>query len=168
MEQEASLSMLTQARKVSIRIPLPALELIIGAGLLAVVLRYLYEAYALPAPYNAMDIGAGGFPKLIAVATLAGLLIMLFFTVYHLVKGGQDYGIVVAPRILSVIAGVLLLLGQAALFEHLGVFFCVGFSAVGIMLASGEGRITHLIGVPIALVGFIYVVFSFALNVQFP
>jgi hypothetical protein len=168
MEQEVSLSMFTRARKGSIHIPLPALELVIGAGLIAVVLRYLYEAYALPAPYNPIDIGAGGFPKLIALATLVALLIMVFLGGYHLLKGGRYFGIIAARRPFFVIAGTLLLIGQAALFEQLGVFTCVGFSAVGIMLAAGEGRIAHLIGVPVALVTFIYVVFAFALNVQLP
>ncbi len=152
----------------SFRIPLPALELIIGLALLATISFYLFEAYSLPKPYNAMDIGAGGFPMLLGIATLIGIILMLVISIYHLVIGGKIFGIVVAKRPFFVVAAIGIVIAQALLFELMGVVACVGIGAFLTMLACGERRPFHLVCVPVALVLFIYVVFVVALKVHFP
>jgi len=152
----------------SLRISLPSSELIIGLFLLAGTIFYLVEAFNLPKPYNPTDIGAGGFPKLLAIGTLIFLGIMLSFAGYHRLLRRKTFGTVSIHRPLWVLLSMVLVVGQACFFEKLGVSACVGLSSVLVMLVCGERRLVHLVGVPVSLVGFIYMVFVFALNVNLP
>jgi hypothetical protein len=71
-------------------------------------------------------------------------------------------------RPVSVAIGVILLIAQSIWFEALGLMPSVILFAAATMLACGERRITHLIGVPLALAAFIYGVFVLALSVNLP
>ncbi|HMP55561.1 MAG TPA: tripartite tricarboxylate transporter TctB family protein, partial [Novosphingobium sp.] len=74
----------------------------------------------------------------------------------------------VVPRPVFVVATAALLVAQAALFPLVGAILCVAGFSLAILLACGERRLAHLIGVPLALTGFIYVVFVMALGVNLP
>jgi hypothetical protein len=59
------------------------------------------------------------------------------------------------------------MIGQAVFFPIINPFLCVGIFAVLIMLAAGERRPMHLLGVPAALTLGIWVIFDLILNVHF-
>jgi hypothetical protein len=150
------------------RVLLSVLELVVGLLLFAGTIFYLIQAYDLPKPFNPIDIGAGGFPTLLAVITLAFLGLMIALAVYHLLLGGKAFGTVTVHRPLSVVSAAVLLVGQALFFEKAGVYACVGLFSLLIMFVCGERRFAHLLGVPVALISFIYFVFSFTLKVNLP
>ncbi|PKA43704.1 hypothetical protein CWR43_12270 [Rhizobium sullae] len=150
-----------------IRVPLPLLEVAVGLMLLATLIWYGLDARSLPKPFNATDIGAGGFPLLIAAGTIVATLIMIGFGIVGLF-GKTERDVTHWRRSLYVLITSLIFIAQAAWFETLGVYVCVGVFAAAVMLAAGERRPLHVLGVPLALVAFIYVVFAIALNVVFP
>ena len=151
----------------SVRISLPALEAVFGSVLLAILIWYGLQARSLPKPFNATDIGAGGFPLLIAAGTLIATILMIAFGVAGLLsKSERETSQWRRP--LYVFLTSVIFIAQAAWFEAMGVYLCVGIFSMAVMLAAGERRPLHVIGVPLALVAFIYVVFDTALNVVFP
>ncbi|ASY65340.1 hypothetical protein SJ05684_b43580 (plasmid) [Sinorhizobium sojae CCBAU 05684] len=150
-----------------VRIPLPILEIVIGLIVLAILSWYVVQAYLLPKPFNSHDIGAGGFPLLVAFGTGIATISMIGLAVARLMgKMGRSDSRWRRPLFVLIVA--LLLVGQAVSFETLGVYLCVALFSAAIMVAAGERRILHVLGVPIGLVAFIYVVFALALNVVFP
>lgn len=150
-----------------IRLPARALTIAVGIGLLCIVARYTYEAYALPKPLNPVDVGAGGFPKLIAVTTLAALGMLLAANMFIPAAKAEDDQVVVRRPWFVLLASIALV-GQAVAFEVLGPVICVGLFALLIMAAAGERRLLHLAGVPAALSLGIYVIFALVLGVHFP
>ena len=150
-----------------IRGSLPVLDLVGCGALLVVFWRYFAQASALPAPLNKIDIGAGGFPILLAVATLIGIAAVAIAAVIRMLDP-VPVSWVSIRRPLFVLATVGLLVLQSIYFEMIGAFLSVLVFAIATMLACGERRPLHLIGVPIALAAFIYVVFNLALDVNLP
>ncbi|WP_160382284.1 tripartite tricarboxylate transporter TctB family protein [Pseudooceanicola pacificus] len=150
-----------------VRGSLPVLDLIGCAALLAVFWQYYAQARALPAPLNQIDIGAGGFPTLLAVATLIAIVAVAVSAVVRVLDPVPVTWVSVR-RPLYVLATVGLLVLQSIYFEQLGTLPSVLMFAFLTMLACGERRPLHLIGVPFALGAFIYVVFNLALAVNLP
>ncbi len=151
----------------NIRVPLPLLEVTVGLVLLAILVWYGMTAKSLPQPFNATDIGAGGFPLLIAGGTIIATILMIGFGVAGLL-GKAEREVTQWRRPFYVVLTSLILVAQAVWFETLGVYVCVGLFSSAVMFAAGERRPLHVLGVPFALVAFIYVVFALALNVVFP
>jgi hypothetical protein len=146
---------------------LPVIDLIACAILLAVFWSYYQAAVALPEPMNKIDIGAGGFPSLLAIATLLAVLATAISAVMRLLdKAPVEW--VSIRRPLWVALSVVFLIVQSIYLEAFGALPSVLALSVAIMAACGERRILHLIGVPIALGAFIYVVFVLALQVNLP
>lgn len=145
----------------------PVIDLIGCAVLFAVFWVYLRSALALPPPLNEIDIGAGGFPRLLAIATLISIVAMAVSALYRLLDS-VPVSWVSVRRPLSVAATVALLIIESVYFEQLGALVSVLVFAVATMAACGERRLLHLIGVPIALGAFIYIVFVLALHVNLP
>lgn len=150
-----------------IRLPLPLLEVAAGLMLLATLIWYVIDARSLPEPFNATDIGAGGFPLLIATGTILATVLIIGFGLAGMM-GGMERPVTRWRRPFYVLATSLIFIAQAAWFETLGVYFCVALFSTAVMLATGERRPLHVLGVPLVLVAFIYVVFAIALNVVFP
>jgi hypothetical protein len=150
-----------------IRGSLPVLDLVGCAVLLAVFWQYFAQASALPTPLNKIDIGAGGFPILLAVATLISIAAVAVAAVIRMLDP-VPVSWVSIRRPLFVIATVGLLILQSIYFETIGALPSVLGFALATMLACGERRPLHLIGVPIALGAFIYVIFNLALDVNLP
>ncbi|WP_107677943.1 tripartite tricarboxylate transporter TctB family protein [Agrobacterium sp. LAD9] len=150
-----------------IRLPMPVLEVIGGLMLLAALIWYVLDALKLPQPFNPTDIGAGGFPLLIATATIVPTVIMIAVGVAGLM-GKTNQTVTRWYRPFFIIITSLIFIAQAALLETLGVYISVGLFSAAIMLAAGERRPLHILGVPLAVAAFIYVVFALALNVVFP
>lgn len=148
-------------------LPMPLLEIVAGLALLTTLIWYALEARVLPKPFNATDIGAGGFPLLIAIGTILATVILISFGVAGIL-GRVDQNTTRWRRPFYVFVTGLIFIAQAVWFETLGVYLCVGFFSAAVMLAAGERRPLHVVGVPLALVAFIYVVFAIALNVIFP
>lgn len=151
----------------NIRVPLPLLEVTVGLALLAILAWYAMSAQKLPQPFNATDIGAGGFPLLIAGGTIVATILMVGFGIAGLL-GKAEREVTQWRRPFYVVLTSLVFVAQAVWFETLGVYACVGLFSAAVMLAAGERRPLHVIGVPLALVAFVYVVFALALNVVFP
>lgn len=151
----------------SIRVPLPVLEVTVGLVLLVTLIWYGWDARNLPKPFNATDIGAGGFPLLIAGGTIFATILMVGFGIAGLL-GKTEREVTQWRRPFYVLLTSLIFTAQAAWFETLGVYVCVGFFSAAVMLAAGERRPLHVLGVPLALIAFIHVVFVLALNVVFP
>ncbi|OAP48255.1 tripartite tricarboxylate transporter TctB family protein [Sinorhizobium saheli] len=150
-----------------VRIPLSILEIATGVIVLAILSWYVVQAYHLPKPFNSTDVGAGGFPLLVAIGTGIATISMIGLAVArHMGKMGQADSRWRRPLFVLIVA--LLLVGQAVTFETLGVYLCVALFSAAIMVAAGERRILHVLGVSIGLVAFVYVVFALALNVVFP
>lgn len=141
-------------------------ELCAATVLLAITGYYLYQAWLLPAPLNPVDIGAGGFPMILGSATLAAVLIFWVRSAISLASGRHAEPIHV-PRPIAVAVGVLALIGQAVVFAYINPFLCVGIFAVLIILAAGERRPAHVLGVPIAIAAGIWLMFDILLNVHF-
>lgn len=150
-----------------IRLPLPLLEVAAGLMLLAILIWYILDAQKLPKPFNETDIGAGGFPLLIAVGTIAATLLMIGLGVAG-IFGRMEKEVTRWRRPFYVLVTGFIFIAQAAWFETLGVYVCVAVFSAAVMLAAGERRLRYVLGVPLALVAFIYVVFATALNVVFP
>lgn len=150
-----------------VRIPMPILEITAGLMFLAALIWYILGAQKLPRPFNEADIGAGGFPLLIATGTVAATVLMIAHGVAG-ITGKIEPSMTRWRRPLYVLLAIVILSGQALLFETLGVYACVALFSAAVMLAAGERRPLRLLGVPIALMAFIYVVFALALNVLFP
>jgi hypothetical protein len=146
---------------------LPVIDLVACAILLAVFWSYYQAAVALPEPMNKVDIGAGGFPALLAIATLLAIVATAASAVMRLVKKTQDEWVSIRRPLWVALTTVFLIL-QSIYLESLGALPTILALSVGTMFACGERRIAHLIGVPIALGAFIYVVFVLALQVNLP
>ncbi|RGP38021.1 tripartite tricarboxylate transporter TctB family protein [Pseudotabrizicola alkalilacus] len=139
-----------------------------GSGILLWVFWiYLQHANALRRPLNAADIGAGGFPGLLALIAIAALLLLLGIIIFRHVVTRRRASLVI-QRPLFVVMTMALLVGQAILFDRIGAIVCVGGFSLAILLACGERRPMHLVGVPVALTAFIYAVFVLALGVKLP
>ncbi|NIZ13067.1 tripartite tricarboxylate transporter TctB family protein [Phaeobacter sp. HF9A] len=150
-----------------IRGALPVLDLVGCAALLVVFWRYFAQAAALPAPLNKIDIGAGGFPTLLALAALLATAAVAVSAIVRIVDPVPVTWVSIR-RPLYVLGTVGLLILQSLYFERLGTLPSVLIFAFLTMLACGERRPLHVIGVPLVLAGFIYVVFNLALDVNLP
>lgn len=150
-----------------IRQPLRYFEIAGCVALLIVFALYLKAGFALPRPFNAMDIGAGGFPKLVGVAALLAVAAVLGTAIAKSLAH-LPHQMVAIQRPLYVAAAVVMLIVQALAFERIGALACVGLFALLTMLACGERRLVHLIGSPLVLVGFVYLVFDLAFGVSLP
>mgnify|MGYP000395045815 CR=1 FL=1 len=150
-----------------VRGSLPVVDLIGCAALFVVFWQYYSQAAALPAPLNKIDIGAGGFPTLLALATLIAIVAVSISAIVRLLDPVPVTWVSVR-RPVFVLATVGLLVLQSIYFERLGTLPSVLTFAALTMLACGERRPLHLIGVPVALGAFIYVVFNLALAVNLP
>jgi len=151
----------------ALRGSLPVLDLLGCAALLVVFWQYFSQASALPQPLNKIDIGAGGFPTLLAIATLIAIVAVAVAAVIRMLDPVPVTWVSIR-RPFYVLATVGLLFLQSIYFEKLGALPSVLIFALLTMLACGERRPLHLIGVPLALAGFIYVVFNLALDVNLP
>jgi hypothetical protein len=150
-----------------LRLPMWLCELIGSAALLWAFWAYLGQARGLKQPLNPADVGAGGFPMLLASIALAALVLLLGIITVRRLRGTHADTLVV-PRPFFVLAAMMLMVAQAMLFDRLGALVTVlGFS-VAIIWACGERRPLHVIGVPVLLTAFIYVVFVLALGVKLP
>lgn len=145
----------------------PVIDLVGCAVLLAVFGWYLASAVSLPAPLNPMDIGAGGFPRLLAIGTLIAIVAVAISAVIRLLDSVPLSWVSVRRPVMVVVTAALMA-AQAIWFETIGTMVCVIGFALATMLACGERRPLHLIGVPLALAAFIYGVFVLALNVNLP
>lgn len=154
----------TQPRLV--RLSMEWTELVVGAAVLAGGIWYTVAAIRLPAPYNPVDIGAGGFPKILAAGTLIALLVVLFGAMRRLLRG-QSHPPVEVGRPVFVVVAAALLIGQAVLFSIINPFVCVGIFSLLIMLVCDERRPLHLVGVPIAVGAGIWLIFDVVLKVNF-
>ncbi len=154
-------------RRDVLRGALPVLDLVGCAALFVVFWQYFSQASALPAPLNKIDIGAGGFPTLLALATLIAISAVAVSAIVRLLDPVPVSWVSVRrPVFVLVTIGLLVL--QSIYFEMLGALPSVLIFAVLTMLACGERRPMHLIGVPVALGAFVYVVFNLALAVNLP
>lgn len=145
----------------------PIIDLVGCAVLLVVFGKYLGSALALPAPLNETDIGAGGFPRLLAIGTLLAIVAVAVSAVIRIMDSVPMSWVSIKRPVFVVIAALLLVV-ESIWFEALGTLISVIFFAFATMLACGERRPLHLIGVPLALAGFIYGVFVMALQVNLP
>jgi hypothetical protein len=146
---------------------LPVIDLVACAILLAIFWSYHEAAIALPEPMNKIDIGAGGFPAILAVATMLAIIATAISAVMRMLdKAPVEW--VSIRRPLWVALTAIFMIVQSLYLETAGAMPSILALAVGVMFACGERRITHLIGVPIALGAFIYIVFVLALQVNLP
>lgn len=145
----------------------PVIDLVGCAVLFVIFWNYLRQSFALPAPLNEMDIGAGGFPRLLAWATLIAIAAMALSALYRLLDR-VPLSWVSIRRPVAVAVTTAILIAESVYFEQLGALPSVLLFGVATMAACGERRLTHLIGVPIALGAFIYLVFVLALQVNLP
>ena len=145
----------------------PVIDLVGCAVLLAVFGWYLISAMALPSPLNETDIGAGGFPRLLAIGTLIAILAVAVSAVIRLMDSLPVSWVSIRRPVFVIIAAALMVV-EAIWFEALGTMVCVVVFAFAMMLVCGERRPLHLICVPLALAAFIYGVFVLALQVNLP
>lgn len=147
--------------------PLPAVELAGCALLFAVFWGYYEQARALPLPLNPIDIGAGGFPFILAIATLLAIVTVCVAAVVRAFVAVPVESVSIR-RPVSVVCAVALLIAQATWFEAFGALPSVIAFAAGTAFACGERRIAHLVGVSVALAAFVYGAFVLALAVNLP
>lgn len=145
----------------------PVIDLFACGILFVSFWMYLQSARALPQPMNQMDLGPGGFPYLLAIATLLAVVGVALSAVIRIVnKASVEW--VSIRRPLWVLLGAVLMTLQSIYLESLGALPTVMALALGIMLTCGERRIAHLIGVPLTLGALVYVIFVLALRVNLP
>jgi len=150
-----------------IRQPLRLLEILGCLAILGVFAVYLGAARSLPAPFNQMDIGAGGFPKLVAIATIAAATLVLVAAITKSLLR-LPFEMVAIHRPLMVAVGIFALVLQALLFTRIGALATIGSFGFLTMLIAGERRPLHLVASPLLLVGFVYLVFVAAFGVRLP
>lgn len=143
-----------------------AAELSAGVVLLALLCWYLWQSALLPEPYNPVDIGAGGFPMLLGVATLIAVVLFLARTILRLTSGAPEEPLEIG-RPVAVLVTAALFVAIAALFDRVNGFLVIWAFTLLVHLAAGERRPVHLVGVPVATTAGIWVVFSLLLNVHF-
>ena len=150
-----------------VRGALPVIDLVACLLLFIAFWSYFQSARALPDPMNKIDIGAGGFPIILAIATLLAICaVALSALVRMLDKAPIEWVSIRRPPWVALAAVFLIL--QSIYLEAVGAIPSVLVLSVAIMFACGERRIAHLIGVPIALSLFVYGVFVMALQVNLP
>lgn len=150
-----------------LRLPMWLCELIGSCALLWAFWAYLTQARALKQPLNTADVGAGGFPVLLASIGLFGLVLLISLIVIRRVRSPQTDALII-PRPFFVLATMALMLGQAILFDRIGALATVFGFSVAILWACGERRPLHVLGVPVLLTAFIYIVFVLTLGVSLP
>lgn len=146
---------------------LPVVDLVGCTILLGVFVWYFLQAADLPAPLNKIDIGAGGFPYLLAVATIAAIIAVAIAAIVRMLDPVPVRWVAVR-RPLSIAAGAAFMILEGIWFEKIGAVASILIFALATMLACGERRLLHLVGVPVLLAGFIYGVFVLALSVNLP
>lgn len=151
----------------TIRASLPIVELVGCAILFWIFWSYYTQARDLPQPLNQIDIGAGGFPVLLAVAALLAIPLVASAAVIRIVDAVPVEWVAI-KRPVYVVVTAMVLIAQSIWFEQLGAMPSVVLFAAATMFACGERRIVHLIAVPLALAAFIYSVFIVALSVNLP
>ncbi|MCR4265163.1 tripartite tricarboxylate transporter TctB family protein [Nitratireductor sp. ZSWI3] len=143
------------------------IELAGCVGLFAIFVRYFQAARMLPQPLNQIDIGAGGFPLLLAASTLIAIAAVAVAALIRAFGTMPESWVSVRRPVWVAIAAVLLV-AQSIYFEKIGALPSVVIFSLATMLACGERRISQLIGVPLALVAFIWAAFILALSVNLP
>lgn len=167
MEYDTSQTKGWRCRLDILRGALAVIDLVACAILLVIFWSYYQAAVALPPPMNAIDIGAGGFPAILAIATLLAILATAISAIVRMLdKAAVEW--VSIRRPLWVGLAVIVLILPSVYLEALGAMPSILALSIAIMFACGERRAAHLIGVPLALGAFIYVVFVLALQVNLP
>lgn len=150
-----------------LRLPMWLCELIGSGALLWAFWTYLTQARGLKQPLNPADVGAGGFPVLLASIGLLSLVLLIIMIAVKRIRSPQSATLII-PRPFFVLATMVLMVGQALLFDRFGALATVFGFSVAILWACGERRPLHVLGVPVLLTAFIYVVFVLALGVSLP
>lgn len=150
----------------AIRLSLTLVELIVCFILLAIVSAYLFEAFALPAPYNEKSVGAGEFPIIIGLGTLIPLISLIIITLSKIIRNVPPDTVTVS-RPVGILLAMAVLIAQALLLETVGLIIGIALFAALLMLTAGERRPALYIGVPVALALGMYVVFIYVLGVYF-
>jgi polyferredoxin len=150
-----------------LRLPMWLCELIGSGVLLWAFWVYLAQARALKAPLNPADMGAGGFPILLGTIGFSALVLLIVLLVIRRTRSPRSHELTI-PRPLFVLATMALMAGQAVLFDLVGALVSVFVFSVATIWLCGERRPLHVLGVPVLLAAFIYVVFVLALGVSLP
>ncbi len=150
-----------------LRASLPVVDLLGCLVLLAGFGWYLKQAVSLPPPLNEIDIGPGGFPLLLSIAGIGSVVAVVVSAFIRLFDKVPVLWTSI-QRPLSALAGIAIIIAEGIWFREIGTIGSILLFGVLTMLACGERRPIHLIGVPIALAAFIYVVFVLALAVNLP
>lgn len=157
----------TRLSLTELRLPMWICELVGSGVLIWVFVDYLLQARALRQSLNPLDMGPGGFPMLLASVALIALVLLVCVILVKRLRGAQMASLTI-PRPLSVLATMGLMVAMTFAFDHIGALVTVYIFAAAILLACGERRPLHVVGVPILLTAFIYVVFALALGVRLP
>lgn len=150
-----------------VRVPAPVLDLAFGACIAAGWVWYYLTADGIAVPLNKIDPGPAAFPLILAWATGLTLISIIALAAYRVFAGASGRSVAI-KRPLSVLATVCLFVAGAYGFEKLGAPISVLALSIIAMLACGERRLRHLIGVPVAITSFIYGVFVLGLSVNLP
>ncbi|MFV0336436.1 MAG: tripartite tricarboxylate transporter TctB family protein [Tropicimonas sp.] len=150
-----------------LRVPSTAVDLVLGAGIFAACIWYYLQADGLAAPLNEIDPGPAAFPLLLALTTLLSLVGIGISAIIRALGAGPEIFVTI-KRPLAVLVMICLFGAVAVWLEDLGTIPSILILSVVSMLACGERRPVHLIGVPLALTGFIYGVFVLGLAVNLP
>lgn len=150
----------------AIRLSLTWVELITCFILLVIISGYLFEAFALPAPYNEKSVGAGEFPIIIGIATLIPLISLIVISLANIIRNAPSQTVVIS-RPIGVLLAIAILIVQALLLGKVGLIIGIALFSALLMLAAGERRPAFYIGVPLALALGMHVVFVVVLGVYF-
>jgi putative tricarboxylic transport membrane protein len=149
---------------------LSSLDLALGLVVLAAAGFYLWEAFKLPPPLSASDIGAGRFPSIVGIAVLllaAPLTLHAVITRSRRAAGASDRRVTVNRPVAVALAMVMTVL-LAVSFPMLGAYATSILIVGSLMLISGERRWWLLLTIPVLSAVLIYLCFGLLLNVQFP
>lgn len=167
MDYDLSQTRTWRCRLDVLRGALPVIDLVACALLFAAFWSYLQSARALPDPMNKIDIGAGGFPVLLAIATLMAICAVAVSAVVRMLDKAPIEWVSIRRPLWVALTAVFLIV-ESVYLEAFGALPSVLVLSIAVMFSCGERRVAHLIGVPIALSGFIYGVFVLALQVNLP
>lgn len=134
--------------------------------LLIIVSGYLFEAFALPAPYNEKSVGAGEFPIIIGVATLIPIISIIVISLANIIRNVPSETVIIS-RPIGVSLATAILIVQALLLDKVGLIVGIALFSALLMLAAGERRPVFYIGVPVALALGMHAVFVGVLGVYF-
>lgn len=151
----------------------PAVLMLSGRAVLVVVallssgcfIWMAWQSMAFPAAFNTAEVGAARVPL---IACTGGILASIGLIVHAIRRKVDNISTIVIRKPLGILTALALTILWVLGMPHIGFYLASVIVVPLIMLAGGERRPLMLVLSAISFVVFVYVCFSFLLDIEFP